>query len=90
MIYYWREVKMDHADFALWMDMFLPKNSISESTSILKTQKLSDYSQLKWIKIPIIKPTDINHHKKQKSNLMVSFRKVKYIRRRKTHNRHYY
>jgi len=37
-IYYRPGVKMGHADFALQMNMFLPKDNISESTSTLRAQ----------------------------------------------------
>ena len=42
-IHYRPEVKMDHADFASRMEMFLPKDSISESTSILRAQKQLEF-----------------------------------------------
>ena len=38
-IYYRPGVKMDHADFALRMDTFLPKDSTNASTSTLRAQK---------------------------------------------------
>ncbi len=69
-------------------DMFLPKDSISASTSTLRVQKQPESIQPKRTRIPIIKPSDIN--KRQKSNPMAPPRKVKYIRRKKTHNGHYY
>jgi len=46
-IYYRSEVKIDHADFALRMDMFLSKNSTSTLISTLKKQKLPYYLQPK-------------------------------------------
>ena len=88
-IYYQPEVKMGHADFTLWMNMFLSKNSTNVSTSILRVQKLSEYIQPKWTRISIIKSININQNKKQKSNPMIPLRKVEYIRKKKTHNGHY-
>ena len=54
-IHYRPEVKMGHADFASWMDMFLFKDSTSESTSFLRAQKQPELLSLKRTKIPIIK-----------------------------------
>ena len=88
MIHYQPGVKMDHADFTSRMKIFLPKDSTSESISILRVQKQSELL-LKRTRTPIIKPFDITSKKKQKSNPMVPFRKVEYIRRKKTHNGHY-
>ncbi len=90
-IYYQPGVKMGHADFALQMDMFLPKDSTSKSTSTLRIQKQPEFLSLKRTRIPIIKPFDTTSNNKwQKSNLMVPLKKVEYIRRKKTYNRHYY
>ena len=87
-IHYQPEVKMGHTDFASWMDMFLSKNSTSKS-STLRVQKQSELLSLKRTRIPIIKLFDlITNNKQQKSNSMTSLWKVKYIRRKKTHNRH--
>ena len=80
---------MGHIDFALRMDMFLPKDSTSASISILRVQKQPELLSLKRTRIPIIKPFNLINNKKQKPNLMASPRKVKYIRRKKTHNGHY-
>ena len=88
-IHYRSGVKIGHADFALQMDTFLPKNSTSESISTLRTQKQPEFLLLKWTRIPIIKLFESIINKKQKSNPMVPLRKVKYIRRRKTHNGYY-
>ena len=88
-IHYRPEVKMGHIDFALRMDTFLPKDSTSASTSTLRAQKQPELLSLKRIRIPIINPSDLINNKKQKSNPMAPPRKVEYIRRKKTHNRHY-
>ncbi len=80
---------MGYADFASRMDTFLSKNNINTLTSTLRVQKLSDYIQLKWTRILIIKPSELTINKKQKSNLMAFLRKIKYIRKKKTHNGHY-
>ena len=39
MIHYRSGVKIGYADFALQMEMFLPKNSIGKLTSTLRAQK---------------------------------------------------
>ncbi len=96
-------VKMGHADFASQIDTFLPKDSISELISTLRAQKQLESppkwtripiiktleSLLKRTKIPIIKPFDTISNKKQKSNLIASLRKIKYIKRKKTYNGYY-
>ena len=88
-IHYRPGVKMGHADFASWMDTFLPKDSTSASTSTLRAQKQPELSSLKRRITPTIKLFNLIDNKKQKSNPMASPRKVEYIRRKKTHNRHY-
>src|SRR6266498_4145532 len=90
MIHYQPRVKMGHADFASRMDTFLPKDSTSASTSTLRVQKQPELLSLKRKITPTTKPFNLTDNKKQKPNLMAPSRKVKYIRRRKTHNRHYY
>ncbi len=80
---------MGHVDFASRMDTFLPKDSTSASTSTLRAQKQPELSPLKRRIIPTTKPFNLINNKKQKSNPMVPFRKVKIIRRKKTHNGHY-
>src|SRR6266498_4871754 len=87
-IHYQPEVKMGHADFTSRMNTFLSKDSTSASISTLRAQKQPESSQ-KRIRIPIIKPFDTIITKKQKLNPMAPFRKVEYIRRKKTHNRYY-
>ncbi len=89
MIYYQPEVKMYYVDFISQMDTFLSKDSTSKSTSTLRIQKQPEILQLKWTEILIIKPFELTI-KKQKPNLMISPWKVEYIRRKKTHNGHYY
>src|SRR6266540_1092537 len=88
-IYYMPGVKMGHADFALRMDTFLSKNSTSESISILRAQKQPDLLPSKRRVTPIIQLFNLTNNKKQKSNPMAPPRKVKIIRRKKTHNGHY-
>src|SRR6266540_7442408 len=88
-IHYRPEVKMGHADFVSRMDTFLPKDSTSTSTSTLRAQKQPEFSPPKRSIIPITKPFNLTDNKKQKPNLMAPFRKVKYIRRKRTHNGHY-
>ncbi len=89
MIHYWPRVKMDHTDFASRIDTFLPKDSINASISILRAQKQPELLPLKWRTTPITKPFNLTDNKKQKHNPMVPFKKVEYIRRKKTHNGHY-
>jgi len=43
MIYYQPGVKICHADFTSQMDIFLPKDSISESISTLRAQKQPEF-----------------------------------------------
>ncbi|SRR6266498_1681689 len=88
-IYYRPGVKMGHADFASRMDMFLPKDSTSESISTLRAQKQPALLPPKRRVTPILQPFNLVINKKQKSNPMAPPRKVKIIRRKKTHNRHY-
>ncbi len=88
-IHYRPEVKMGYADFASRIDTFLPKDNTSASTSTLRAQKQLESIPLKRIRIPIIKPSNNTFNKKQKPNPMAPLRKVEYIRRKKTHNRHY-
>src|SRR6266498_5990130 len=80
---------MGHADFASRMDTFLPKDSTSASTSTLRVQKQSELLPSKRRITPTIKPFNLTDNKKQKPNPMAPPRKVEYIRRKKTHNRHY-
>ncbi len=54
-IYYRPGVKMGHMNFILKIDTFLSKNSTNTSISTLRIQKLLEYLQLKWIRIPIVK-----------------------------------
>src|SRR6266540_3113145 len=89
-IYYRPGIKMGHADFASRMDTFLSKDSTSASTSTLRIQKQSELLPLKRRITPTIKPFNLTDNKKQKPNPMASFKKVEYIRRKKTHNGHYY
>ncbi len=70
MIHYRPEVKIGHIDFALRMDMFLPKDSTGKLTSTLRTQKQSESLLPKRTRIPIVKPFNITSNKKQKSNPM--------------------
>ena len=88
-IHYRPGVKMGYADFASQMDMFLPKNSTSASTSTLRAQKQPEFLPPKRSIIPITKPFNLTDNKKQKSNLMAPSRKIEIIRRKKTHNKHY-
>src|SRR6266540_6250244 len=88
-IHYRPGVKMRHTDFASQMDTFLPKDSTSASTSTLRAQKQPEFLPPKRSIIPITKPFNLTDNKKQKPNLMAPFRKVKYIRRKRTHNGHY-
>jgi len=87
-IHYQPGVKIGHVDFTLRMDTYLPKNSTSISTSTLR-EKLSDYIQPKQTQPLIIKSNELIINKKAKCNSMTPFRKVKYIRKKKTYNRHY-
>src|SRR6266542_2911024 len=80
---------MGHADFASQMDTFLPKNSTSTSTSTLRAQKQPELLPSKRRITPTIKPFNLIINKKQKSNPMAPSKKVKIIRRKKTHNGHY-
>ncbi len=84
-IYYQLEVKIGYIDFASRIETFLFKDSTSILTSTLRKQKQSDYSQLKWTKLL----SELTITKKQKQNPIVFFRKIEYIRKRKTHNGHY-
>src|SRR6266498_806717 len=88
-IYYRPGVKIGYADFTSRMDTFLPKDSTSASTSTLRAQKQPEFLPPKRSIIPITKPFNLTDNKKQKPNLMAPFRKVKYIRRKRTHNGHY-
>src|SRR6266540_2237823 len=88
-IHYRPGVKMEHADFTLRMDTFLPKNSTSASISTLRIQNQPELLPPKRRRIPIIKPFNLTDNKKQKPNSIASPRKVKIIRRKKTHNGHY-
>src|SRR6266545_4866942 len=88
-IHYRPEVKMGHADFTSRMDTFLPKDSTSASTSILRTQKQPELLLPKRRITPTTKPFNLTDNKKQKPNPIAPPRKVEYIRRKKTHNGHY-
>src|SRR6266542_3453826 len=89
-IHYRLGVKMEHADFASRMDMFLPKDSTSIPISTLRIQKQLELLLPKRRVTPTIQPFNlINTNKKQKSNPIASPRKVEYIRRKKIHNGHY-
>src|SRR6266498_5893255 len=88
-IHYRPGVKMGHADFALRMDTFLPKDSTSGSISTLRVQKQPEFLSPKRRIIPATKPFNLTDNKKQKSNPMAPPRKVEYIRKKKTHNGHY-
>src|SRR6266498_855390 len=88
-IHYRPGVKMGHADFASQMDMFLPKDSTNALTSTLRVQKQSELLLPKQRITLTSKPFNLTTNKKQKSNPMAPFRKVEYIRRKKTHNGHY-
>ena len=90
MIHYQSGVKMGHADFTSRMDTFLPKDSTSVSTSTLRAQKQPELLSLKRRITSTIKPFNLTDNKKQKSNPIAPPRKVEYIRRKKTHNGHYY
>ena len=46
-IHYQPKVKIDHVDFTSRIDIFLPKDSTSKSTSTLRAQKLSELLLLK-------------------------------------------
>ncbi len=80
---------MGHADFASRMDTFLPKDSTSAPISTLRAQKQPELLPPKRRITPTIKPFNLTINKKQKSNPMAPLKKVKYIRRKKTHNGHY-
>src|SRR6266540_5875425 len=88
-IHYRPGVKMDHVDFASRMDMFLPKDSTSASTSTLRAQKQPELLPSKRRITPTPKPFNLVDNKKQKPNPMAPLRKVKYIWKKKTHNGHY-
>src|SRR6266542_3585437 len=89
-IHYQPGVKMGHADFASRMDTFLPKDSTSASTSTLRALKQPELLSPKRRITPMLKPFNLTNNKKQKSNPMAPPRKVEIIRRKKTHNGHYY
>ena len=80
---------MGHADFTLRMDMFLPKDSTSTLISILRAQKQQETLQPKRTIIPTLIPFNNTTNKKQKSNPIAPLRKVKIIRKKKTHNGRY-
>src|SRR6266498_4139289 len=88
-IHYRPGVKMGHADFASWMDTFLPKDSTSKLIGTLRAQKQPEFLPPKRSITPIRQPFNLTNNKKQKSNPMAPFRKVEIIRRKKTHNGHY-
>src|SRR6266498_1420498 len=88
-IHYRLGVKMEHADFASRMDMFLPKDSTSTPIGTLKVQKQPEFLSLKRRVTPTTQPLNLINSKKQKSNPMAPPRKVEIIRRKKTHNGHY-
>src|SRR6266540_7382301 len=88
-IYYRPGVKMGHAYFASRMDTFLSKDNTSASTSTLRVQKQLELLLPKRSITPTTKIFNLTNNKKQKSNLMVLFKKVEYIWRKKTHNGHY-
>src|SRR6266540_5787070 len=88
-IHYRPGVKMGHADFTSRMDTFLPKDSTSTLISTLRVQNQPEILPPKQRVTPIPQPFNLTNNKKQKSNPMAPFRKVKIIRRKKTHNRHY-
>ena len=80
---------MGHADFASRMDTFLPKDSINESISTLRTQNQPEFLPPKRRVIPLPQPFNLSNNKKQKANPMAPPRKVEIIRRKKTHNGYY-
>src|SRR6266542_481744 len=88
-IHYRPGVKMGYADFASRMNTFLPKNSTSESISILRAQKQPEFLPPKRRVTPTTKPFNLSNNKKQKANPMAPPRKVEIIRRKKTYNGHY-
>jgi len=88
-IYYRSGVKMGHTDFASRIDTFLPKDSISASTSTLRAQKQPELLSLKRKITLTLKPFNLTDNKKQKLNPIASSRKVEYIRKKKTHNGYY-
>ena len=71
------------------MDTFLPKDSTNASTSTLRVTKHPEFLPPKRRVTPTITPFNLTNNKKQKLNPMASPRKVKIIRRKKTHNGHY-
>jgi len=90
-IHYRPGVKIGH-DFILRMDMFLFKDSISALTSTLRAQKQSELLSSRQTNISKITPFDLtqnSNNKRQKVNPMTLSQKIEYIRRKKTHNRHY-
>ena len=80
---------MGHANFVSRMDTFLSKDSTSQSISTLRVQKQPELLPPKRRVTPTTKPFNPTNNKKQKSNPMAPLRKVKIIRRKKTHNGHY-
>src|SRR6266498_2197121 len=88
-IHYRPGVKMGHADFASWMDTFLPKDSTSKLIGTLRAQKQPEFLPPKRSITPIRQPFNLSNNKKQKFNPMAPFRKVEIIRRKKTHNGYY-
>src|SRR6266540_6854786 len=88
-IHYRPGEKMGHADFTSRMDTFLLKDSTSKSISTLKAQKQPELLSPKRRVTPTTTPFNLTNNKKQKSNPMTSPRKVKIIKRKKTHNGHY-
>jgi len=71
------------------MDTFLPKDSTNESISTLREQKQPKILSLKQTIIPTLTPFNTIINKKQRINPIAPPRKVKIIRRKKTHNGHY-
>src|SRR6266498_2509805 len=85
-IHYRPGVKMGHADFASRMDTFIPNDSTSTPIGTLRAQKQPEFLPSKRSITPIRQPFNLTNNKKSKSNPMAPPRKVKIIRRKKTHN----
>src|SRR6266498_406377 len=88
-IHYRPGVKMGHADYTSRMDMFLPKDSTSTSTSTLRAQKQPELLPPKRRTTPTLKPFNLTDNKKQKINPITPPKKVEYIQKKKIHNRRY-
>src|SRR6266542_4035237 len=83
-IHYRPGVKMGHVDFASRIDTFLPKDSTSTSTSILRAQKQPELLLPKRRITLTTKPFNLTDNKKQKLNPMAPPRKVEIIRRKRS------